>query len=1046
MASTTSTDFGAALSAAIAGGYVAQLSGGTYTVSQPIVIHINSTIEGPLGIDGGGATLVSTITNGAPVIEIDVGPGVDLRYLDLSNFNITGNGQEGDGIKIVANGNDRWDYNWTISNVNVSHVGGYGLDMQGSIFEGLVLNSEMNNDGLGGASISNSADGGVASALRWFGGGFENNNGPGLTLDNGTRDITVDGATIAANNGAGISAMSGITSVTDSTFRDNHGDGVMFQNYGNFNDDTFTTSGSQTVGISGYIGSATLVDNTSAYTGSGADPTTLANLQGQGSVLNVGNTGSVVTGANLATAALASTTQASVSVSTEGVTLPALAPVTAADSAPFSSPGSGALATAMQSAFAANTLAHITSATSYTVTTPIVIDITRSSQGPVGIDLGGARIESSITNGAPVIEIVVAPGVNVGSLTLSNFSISGNGSEGDGIKVVADGTDRSVQLNLDNVDVEHVGGIGLDVLGNVQGTVTDSWMNGDAQGGARFANSANGGVASGLEWIGGGFRLNGVAGMILDNGAHDMSVSGAYFVENSGPGIDATSGITSVLGSGFENNVGSGAVVQGGGSSNFTDDTFSTYGPQTTAIGGYLSGGQVNLTGDGTEYYGSGSDPTVLANVQGQGTLAISGGGNVVAGPNVAVTGAAPSIDPPALGGTTSQSDAASQPAISTLNSSANVAVDGASLTSGTSADLVTSDGSWSFGAATTTQGGHAILLNGQLAANGYATELVIDASGHLFAEAADTTVWAWTGTAWQQTAAPSAVSAGSLSAAGSSLTPGSSADLVNSDGTWSFGAATTAQGGHAILLDGQLAANGYATELVIDANGHVFANAADSTSWEWTGTAWQQISGSNSGTAGSLSADGSSLTPAGSGNLVTADGIWSFGAASTAQGGHAILLNGQPIANGYANELVVDANGHVFANAADTTIWEWSGNGWSQVSTDLATLTPASGGASPGVTIAGNGESFVFSSANQMGGTIENFSPQLDTIDIRSLLASSKVASGDPSADGVITYDASGADSTTLHLHTADGQSYALVTLDHVAPGAIPHSDVVWS
>src|SRR5690348_6846249 len=99
MATTTTTtiDFGAALQNAIAGGYVAQLTGQTYVVTSPIVIHVDSTIQGPLGIDGGGATIVSQITNGAPVIEIDVGPGVDLRYLDLSNFTLQGNGQEGDG-------------------------------------------------------------------------------------------------------------------------------------------------------------------------------------------------------------------------------------------------------------------------------------------------------------------------------------------------------------------------------------------------------------------------------------------------------------------------------------------------------------------------------------------------------------------------------------------------------------------------------------------------------------------------------------------------------------------------------------------------------------------------------------------------------------------------------------------------------------------------------------------------------------------------------------------------------------------------------------
>jgi hypothetical protein len=169
--STASTvpDLGAALSAAIAGGYVAHLSG-TFTVTQPILIQINSTIQGPLGIDLGGATIVSQIANGAPVIEIDVGPGVDLRYLTLGNFTIQGNGSEGDGIKIVADGNDRWVYDWNIDNVTVNHVGGHGLDVQGSVFEGLVSNSWMTNDAQGGAYFTH-LDGGQASALHWFGGG-----------------------------------------------------------------------------------------------------------------------------------------------------------------------------------------------------------------------------------------------------------------------------------------------------------------------------------------------------------------------------------------------------------------------------------------------------------------------------------------------------------------------------------------------------------------------------------------------------------------------------------------------------------------------------------------------------------------------------------------------------------------------------------------------------------------------------------------------------------------------------------------------------------
>jgi hypothetical protein len=170
-------------------------------------------------------------------------------------------------------------------------------------------------------------------------------------------------------------------------------------------------------------------------------------------------------------------------------------------------------------------------------------------------------------------------------LSLSDFSILGNGGEGAGIRIVADGADRSVHdWRISNVNVEHVGGIGLDVVGNVsRGLVLNSWMN---QGGARFSGSPGGGMPEDVEWVFGGMRKNGVAGLILDNGAHDFSVSGAYFVDNDGPGIVATSGIALVEASGFENNLGTGAVVQG--SATFTADTFATYGRQTTGIGGYL--------------------------------------------------------------------------------------------------------------------------------------------------------------------------------------------------------------------------------------------------------------------------------------------------------------------------------------------------------------------------------------------------------------------------------------------------------------------------
>ena len=477
----------------MAGGYVAHLAGAVYTVTSPIVINVTSTLQGPLGIDLGGARIVSRIKDGSPVIEIVAGPGVDLRYLTLSNFTIEGNGREGDGIRIVADGNDRWVYNWTINNVTVEHVGGYGLDIRGSVFEGIVANSWMIDAAQGGAYLAHSAGGGQVSAIRWFGGGFQDNGGAGLILDNGARDVSVDGVSFVNNNGLGINASQGISSVTSSHFQDNRGAGVWFQNFGNFHDDTFSGSGTQTVGISGYLaGTATLSDNTSIYTGKGADPTVLANLQGSGTAFVAGDLGKVVTGSNVVVGGIGSANLIHVAVSTDGVPLPALAAVTAATTAATAtSTGTGAVESALKAALAGGSIVHLTG-TTYVAINPIVINVS-GTLGSFGIDLGGAKIVSQIAGGGPVIEIIVGAGVTLGSLSLSNLAIFGNGQEGDGIKIVADGSDRSIHdLDIRNVNVEHVGGIGLDVLGNVQGSVFNAWMHGNEQGGARFANSAGG--------------------------------------------------------------------------------------------------------------------------------------------------------------------------------------------------------------------------------------------------------------------------------------------------------------------------------------------------------------------------------------------------------------------------------------------------------------------------------------------------------------------------------------------------------------------------
>ena len=111
--------------------------------------------------------------------------------------------------------------------------------------------------------------------------------------------------------------MWGITSVSCSTFSDNTDAGIDFQNYGNFNQNTFESTGAQTVGIDGYLaGNATLIGNTATGTG------TLANVQGQGSALQVDNSGTIVDGHAVAVSGVGAGNVAHVTTSDIGVAAP----------------------------------------------------------------------------------------------------------------------------------------------------------------------------------------------------------------------------------------------------------------------------------------------------------------------------------------------------------------------------------------------------------------------------------------------------------------------------------------------------------------------------------------------------------------------------------------------------------------------------------------------------------------------------------------------------------------------------------------------------
>ena len=632
----TSDELTSLLQAAFAGSHATNPNQRTFTVSESIVIDVTSDMRGPVGIDLGGAAIISDIVGGAPVIQINAAPGVDLANLTLSDFSIYGNGEEGAGIRIVADGADRHIHDWSVRDVTVQHVGGAGLDVVGHVTNGAVFNAWMHGNAGGGARFANGANGGEVSDIEWSGGGFRKNDVGGLVLDEGAQDVSVNGAYFVENLGPGIVAPSGITLVTSSGFENNDSTAIEFGSHGDFWANTFSTHGPQAVGISGILSSkASILGSDSEYYGPGEDNTLLADVRGTGTLSLSG--GKVVTGEGVI-ANESTDLSGQLVVGKLDVAMPSLAPVTAETTAPVvDSNGNGDLEVALRAALTEGHLAHL-SADTYVVTSPIVINIDGSSASPKGIDLGGATIVSQITDGSPVIQINVGPGVDLRYLTLSNFTLLGNGQEGDGIKIVADGNDRWLyNWTVSDVNIRDVGGIGLDVIGSVfEGMVSNSWMTGNAEGGARFANSPSAGLASALRWYGGGAQDNGVAGIILDSGTRDLSVDGAAFSNNHGPGIAAPYGITSVADSRFEDNQGAGVAFQNYG--NFIGNSFVTSGAQTYGVEAWLHG-QAMLVDNASGYTGPGADPTALANLQGLGLVGLSGDDKVIAGPSLQVKG-----------------------------------------------------------------------------------------------------------------------------------------------------------------------------------------------------------------------------------------------------------------------------------------------------------------------------------------------------------------------------------------------------------------------
>jgi hypothetical protein len=197
--------------------------------------------------------------------------------------------------------------------------------------------------------------------------------------------------------------------------------------------------------------------------------------------------------------------------------------------------------------------------------------------------------------------------------------------------------------------------------------------------------------------------------------------------------------------------------------------------------------------------------------------------------------------------------------------------------------------------------------------------------------------------------------SASALSADGSTLRPSGSGNLVTNAGTWTFGSPAKSNGDYPILLNGQTLPGG-AVELEVANSGNLYADNALGNWYEWRGSGWLATADPNE--TPSLSRDGSTLQPGGSGDLVTSAGTWAFGSPVKSNGNYPILLNGQTLPGG-AVELEVANSGNLYADNALGSWYEWVNSSWAATTDPNPSESPdgstlQSGGAGDLVTSAG--------------------------------------------------------------------------------------------
>ncbi len=157
------------------------------------------------------------------------------------------------------------------------------------------------------------------------------------------------------------------------------------------------------------------------------------------------------------------------------------------------------------------------------------------------------------------------------------------------------------------------------------------------------------------------------------------------------------------------------------------------------------------------------------------------------------------------------------------------------------------------------------------------------------------------------------------------SIISGGTGSLTAPSGVWTFGTPSSARGNWSILRNGAADNGAVGQKLEVSNGGQLYVFGVDNAWYLWAGSAW--VPGDPGGSL-TISPDGS-IIRGGTGSLVTASGMWTFG-TDRSGGNWDILLNGSA-ANGAVGSQLEVYRGDIWLLGLEGAWWRWTGVAWAQ-------------------------------------------------------------------------------------------------------------------